>query len=197
VPVTRATTSVGWAPRPAGQALVFGALFRPVLADVPHHHAGVGGGVLVTIQQSGLALGVATLGTLYLGLETHDIPQAFAAATTAQIAIMGRPRDGQPNDAWVSPLDFPREDLRLCGTKKGCNEGAGGACTVLVECERILSCLSLAAQYQRRRSRRSRRSAIARWFTRCSSPPSTTTGCRSRLIGGRLSIGERTARPVL
>jgi MFS family permease len=71
-----------------GQALVFGSLFRLVLADVPNHHAGVGGGVLVTIQQSGLALGVATLGTLYLGLETHSTPQAFAAATAAQIAIM-------------------------------------------------------------------------------------------------------------
>jgi MFS family permease len=71
-----------------GQALVFGSLFRFVLADVPEHHAGVGGGVLVTIQQSGLALGVATLGTLYLGLETHGIPQAFAAATVAQIAII-------------------------------------------------------------------------------------------------------------
>jgi len=55
-----------------------------------------------------------------------------------------------PNDAWVPPLDFPREDLRLDGTKKECNEGAGGACAVLVEVERILSCLSLAAQYQRR-----------------------------------------------
>jgi len=71
-----------------GQAMVFGSLFRFVLADVPEHHAGVGGGALVTIQQSGLALGVATLGTLYLGLETHGIPQAFAAATVAQIAII-------------------------------------------------------------------------------------------------------------
>jgi MFS family permease len=71
-----------------GQALVFGSLFRVVLADVPQHHAGVGGGVLVTIQQSGLSLGVATLGTLYLGLKTHGIPQAFTAATAAQIAIM-------------------------------------------------------------------------------------------------------------
>jgi MFS family permease len=71
-----------------GQALVFGSLFRVVLADVPHHHAGVGGGVLVTIQQSGLALGVATLGTLYIGLEAHGIPEAFTAATAAQIAIM-------------------------------------------------------------------------------------------------------------
>jgi hypothetical protein len=71
-----------------GQALVFGSLFRLVLAEVPQHHAGVGGGMLVTIQQSGLALGVGTLGTLYLGLETHGIPRAFAAATAAQIAIM-------------------------------------------------------------------------------------------------------------
>jgi MFS family permease len=71
-----------------GQALVFGSLFRLVLADVPQHHAGVGGGVLVTIQQSGLALGVATLGTLYLGVEAHGISPAFAAATGAQIAIM-------------------------------------------------------------------------------------------------------------
>jgi hypothetical protein len=71
-----------------GQALVFGSLFRLVLSDVPHHHAGVGGGVLVTIQQSGLALGVATIGALYLGLENHGISQAFAAAGAAQIAIM-------------------------------------------------------------------------------------------------------------
>jgi MFS family permease len=70
-----------------GQAFVFGSLFRLVLADVPEHHAGVGGGVLVTIQQSGLALGVATLGTLYLGLESHGISEAFAGATAAQIAI--------------------------------------------------------------------------------------------------------------
>jgi hypothetical protein len=72
----------------AGQALVFGSLFRVVLADVPQHHAGVGGGVLVTVQQSGLALGVATLGALYIGLETHGIHQAFAAATAAQVVIM-------------------------------------------------------------------------------------------------------------
>jgi MFS family permease len=71
-----------------GQALVFGSLFRLVLSDVPHDHAGVGGGVLVTIQQSGLALGVATIGTLYLGLENHGISQAFAVAGAAQIAIM-------------------------------------------------------------------------------------------------------------
>src|ERR1700755_224563 len=53
-------------------------------------------------------------------------------------------------DARVSLLDFVREHLELYGTKKGCNQGACGACTVLVDGERIVSCLALAAQYDGR-----------------------------------------------
>jgi xanthine dehydrogenase YagT iron-sulfur-binding subunit len=55
-----------------------------------------------------------------------------------------------PSDARVSLLDFVREHLQLYGTKKGCNQGACGACTVLVDGERILSCLALAVQYDGR-----------------------------------------------
>jgi xanthine dehydrogenase YagT iron-sulfur-binding subunit len=55
-----------------------------------------------------------------------------------------------PTDARVSLLDFVREQLELHGTKKGCNQGACGACTVLVDGERILSCLALAVQYDGR-----------------------------------------------
>jgi xanthine dehydrogenase YagT iron-sulfur-binding subunit len=55
-----------------------------------------------------------------------------------------------PTDARVSLLDFLREQLELHGTKKGCNQGACGACTVLVDGERILSCLALAVQYDGR-----------------------------------------------
>jgi xanthine dehydrogenase YagT iron-sulfur-binding subunit len=43
-----------------------------------------------------------------------------------------------------------REHLGLNGTKKGCDQGACGACTVLVDGERILSCLTLAAQAEGR-----------------------------------------------
>ncbi len=53
-------------------------------------------------------------------------------------------------DLRTSLLDLLRDHLNLHGSKKGCNQGACGACTVLVDGERILSCLALAAQYQDR-----------------------------------------------
>jgi len=51
-------------------------------------------------------------------------------------------------DPRTSLLDLLRERLHLTGTKKGCNQGACGACTVLVGGQRILSCLALAVQYE-------------------------------------------------
>jgi xanthine dehydrogenase YagT iron-sulfur-binding subunit len=51
-----------------------------------------------------------------------------------------------PGDARVSLLDLLREHVHLTGTKVGCNQGACGACTVLVNGERVLSCLMLAVQ---------------------------------------------------
>jgi xanthine dehydrogenase YagT iron-sulfur-binding subunit len=48
----------------------------------------------------------------------------------------------------VSLLDFLRERLDLPGTKKGCNQGACGACTVVADGERIISCLALAVQFE-------------------------------------------------
>jgi xanthine dehydrogenase YagT iron-sulfur-binding subunit len=62
--------------------------------------------------------------------------------------------NGQPHaldlDLRTSVLDLLRDHLGLTGTKKGCNQGACGACTVLVDGERINSCLALAVQYQGR-----------------------------------------------
>jgi MFS family permease len=72
----------------AGQSILFAGLFRSVLADVPTHLGGVGSGVLITLQQSGLALGVATLGGLYLALEPLDVAHAFATVEFVQMVIV-------------------------------------------------------------------------------------------------------------
>ena len=53
-------------------------------------------------------------------------------------------------DARTSLLDLLRDHLGFTGTKKGCNQGACGACTVLVDGQRINSCLALAVQLQGR-----------------------------------------------
>jgi xanthine dehydrogenase YagT iron-sulfur-binding subunit len=53
-------------------------------------------------------------------------------------------------DLRTSLLDLLRDHLTLSGSKKGCNQGACGACTVLVDGERINACLALAVQYQGR-----------------------------------------------
>jgi xanthine dehydrogenase YagT iron-sulfur-binding subunit len=50
----------------------------------------------------------------------------------------------------VTLLDYLRDRLELTGTKKGCNEGACGTCTVLVDGKRMNSCLTLAVQCEGR-----------------------------------------------
>ncbi|MFF8943286.1 MFS transporter [Streptomyces sp. NPDC014864] len=71
----------------AGQALQLPVLFRVVLSEVPAARAGVGSGVMVTTQQSSLALGVATLGTLFLSLVPGlGMRDALVATLLVQLA---------------------------------------------------------------------------------------------------------------
>ncbi|HTF52187.1 MAG TPA: (2Fe-2S)-binding protein [Pseudonocardia sp.] len=53
-------------------------------------------------------------------------------------------------DVRTSLLDALRDRIGLTGPKKGCNQGACGACTVLVDGQRALSCLTFAAMYEGR-----------------------------------------------
>ncbi|MFE7315454.1 MFS transporter [Streptomyces sp. NPDC057555] len=72
-----------------GQGLVLPVLLRIVLSELPVTQAGVGGGVMVTTQQSGLALGVATLGTLFLAvLPAVGVRDALLVALLTQLAIV-------------------------------------------------------------------------------------------------------------
>ena len=95
-----------------GQGLVVSPLFGFVLAGVPAHRAGVGSGILTTTMQSALALGVATLGSLFLSLDApHSLGMrsAFVAVIGVQtamallvaVAVRGLP---QPGRAQAEPV---------------------------------------------------------------------------------------------
>lgn len=74
---------------------------------------------------------------------------ALSPSSTAQITLhINGVAHSLRIEPRVSLLDALRERLGLTGTKKGCNQGACGACTVLVDGERTLSCLGLAMQYE-------------------------------------------------
>ncbi|WP_454748310.1 (2Fe-2S)-binding protein [Ciceribacter selenitireducens] len=60
------------------------------------------------------------------------------------LTINGQQRSIALDDPRVTLLDLLRERLHLTGTKKGCDRGQCGACTVLVDGRRINACLSLA-----------------------------------------------------
>jgi xanthine dehydrogenase YagT iron-sulfur-binding subunit len=101
------------------------------------------------IEGAGLAAGsMAVTGAL------EALPADPAEQPAMRVTVIV---NGHPHTIAVEPrttlLDALREQLHLTGTKKGCDRGECGACTVLIDGRRVLSCMSLAVMQQGKRIR--------------------------------------------
>ncbi|MFF1685790.1 (2Fe-2S)-binding protein [Streptomyces sp. NPDC058254] len=96
------------------------------------------------VAASTLAAGLPLLTSDRLPTST---PAPADRLSTVHLTVNGEQRTAQVDNR-TSLLDLLREHLDLPGTKKGCDQGACGACTVLVDDRRVNACLTLAVMHQ-------------------------------------------------
>ena len=94
----------------------------------------------------------------YAALHEHAVAESNVATAPATSAKRTEPRsvrlviNGRPHDLSIEPrvtlLDALRDYVGMTGTKKGCDRGQCGACTVLVDGRRIKACLTLAIMHE-------------------------------------------------
>ena len=106
-------------------------------------------------QKTGLLTGVSRrefVGTTLAGSVATALPaQAETAASSDNAVQCALTINGETKQLGIDPrvtlLDLLRDHLQMTGTKKGCDHGQCGACTVLINGKRINSCLALAVMH--------------------------------------------------
>ena len=130
---TSETTVLAAAATAGALALVAGAAFKAALIVRASFNQGYALPRMPVRGQPGLAP------------ERRAMERRVVTKRVLTCDVNGRPREAAVGDAALL-LDFLREDLGLTGTKRGCDGGECGACTVLVDGEPRLACLTLAAR---------------------------------------------------
>jgi xanthine dehydrogenase YagT iron-sulfur-binding subunit len=110
------------------------------------------------IAATGAAAGGAVAAPSSLGTEPVAAAQPAAGGTDSRVSVtVNGTRHTVTVDNRTSLLDLVREHLGLPGTKKGCDAGACGACTVLVDGRRVNACLTLSVRLDGRGGHHHRR----------------------------------------
>jgi xanthine dehydrogenase YagT iron-sulfur-binding subunit len=100
-----------------------------------------------TVVRGGLTVGAALTVAPYVSAAAADAATEPGAARRLSLTVNGTPLTLSV-DPRSSLLDALREKAGTTGPKKGCNQGACGACTVLLDGRRVLSCLTFAVMHE-------------------------------------------------
>jgi xanthine dehydrogenase YagT iron-sulfur-binding subunit len=103
------------------------------------------------IKNTAVAGGAVAVGRLAPDADARSLLQPSHATASANVNVLLRV-NGNEHQLLIDPrttlLDALRERLHLTGSKKGCDQGQCGACTVIIDGRRVTSCLTLAVMQE-------------------------------------------------